>query len=131
MTNPENIKKEAPTILCVDDDIDCLCVLRALFEREGYIVVTAGCAEVALKLTLSGFHLIMLDYEMPQMNGRDLFLRFRNAGVTCPIILLSGSLDLLPRHTSVLFSACVPKGGPTRELIQVVKSFLGQSTIQD
>lgn len=61
-------------LLIVDDEEDVLLVLEDLFSSRGYEVTTADDAKQALDL-LHDFSpdLILADYQMPGMNGVDLF----------------------------------------------------------
>ena len=80
-------------ILIVDDDPDIRDVLRITLEAEGYQVLEAGDGEEALQvIRQSGPHLLIVDFVMPRLNGRevcavlkkDLLLRH------LPIIMLTG-----------------------------------------
>jgi CheY-like chemotaxis protein len=118
-------------ILCVDDDLACLHVRRAILEQSGYTVIVVDRPVTALELDLSVIDLALLDYDMPEMNGRDLLLRMRAARVTCPIILLSGSAGTLPWEVRVLFSTCIEKGEPVQKMLRIIETYLRQAAIKD
>ncbi len=118
-------------ILCVDDDLASLRLRRAILERAGYQVIDIDRPRAALEQDLSVIDLIILDYDMPEMNGRDLFLRLRTARVICPIILLSGGLEGLPPEVRVLFSTCIAKGMPVEEILTIVAAYLKQAMTRD
>ena len=61
----------AVKILAVDDREDNLLSIETILEKEGYTVVKANSGRAALKLLLKehDFSLILMDVQMPQMNG--------------------------------------------------------------
>ncbi len=118
-------------ILCVDDDLDCLRLRQAILEGAGYTMIVIDRPETALGLDLSVIDLAILDYDMPEMNGRDLLLRMRAARATCPILLLSGSAGTLPQEVRVLFSTCIEKGEPVQKMLGVIETYLRQAAIED
>ena len=58
-------------ILVVDDREDNLLSIETILEKEGYTIVKANSGKAALKLLLKDqdFSLILMDVQMPQMNG--------------------------------------------------------------
>jgi signal transduction histidine kinase len=58
-------------ILVVDDREDNLLSIESILEKEGYNIVKANSGKAALKLLLKDqdFSLILMDVQMPQMNG--------------------------------------------------------------
>ena len=61
----------AVKILAVDDREDNLLSIETILEKEGYSVIKANSGRAALKLLLRehDFSLILMDVQMPQMNG--------------------------------------------------------------
>jgi CheY-like chemotaxis protein len=58
------------TVLVVDDDPAIADALRALFERAGLVVRTAKNGREALEMVKAERpHLILMDYQMPEMDG--------------------------------------------------------------
>ena len=66
-------------ILCVDDDLIGLELRAALLEEQGYSVTAVSCPLMALEHDLSKFHVAILDFAMPVLNGFQLLLRLRAA----------------------------------------------------
>lgn len=58
-------------ILVVDDRPDNLMSIESILERESYIIVKANSGRAALKILLKefDFSLILIDVQMPDMNG--------------------------------------------------------------
>jgi signal transduction histidine kinase len=69
----ENIKPDRPPakILIVDDREDNLFSIETILERDGYIIKKADSGRSALKILLNehDFSLILMDVQMPKMNG--------------------------------------------------------------
>src|ERR1700677_3366510 len=93
-------------ILCVDDDVSGLEVRTALLEEEGYSVTAVSCPLRALEFDATKFHLAVLDFDMPALNGFQLLLRLRAARASFPIVLLSGMSRELPNDMRIMFSSC-------------------------
>jgi CheY-like chemotaxis protein len=80
---------ERQSLLIVDDDLGLLTMLKALFQFD-YLVTTATSGAEALEQLSQGVpDAIVLDLEMPGMNGRTLFRQLRERGVLAPILVLS------------------------------------------
>lgn len=83
----------ANTILLVEDEPLVLRLGRAVLERGGYTVLTAGTPDEALSIARSyagDIHLLITDVTMPQMNGRDLSGRLAQTRPTMRTLFLSG-----------------------------------------
>ncbi len=80
-------------ILIVDDDNLLRQSLRERLVSENFSVREAPDAATALALMEGGGHpdAMILDVGLPDMDGRDLCGRFRDDGVTVPIIMLTGA----------------------------------------
>ena len=82
-----------PYILVVDDDEDFRSGLRMALEMKGYQVDDAEDGEQALaKLAEKPPLLVLLDLQMPVMNGREMLQRMRaNAELRdVPVVIISG-----------------------------------------
>lgn len=78
------------TLLIVDDENDLLAELKPLLERSGFVVETAVNGVQALEVTKRlQPDLIILDVLMPQMDGREVLRRLRQADNWTPVILLT------------------------------------------
>jgi CheY-like chemotaxis protein len=63
----------AKKIMTVDDEENILMLVKELLEEEGYNVKTASSGKEALaKLRKEKFDLVLLDFFMPEMSGRDV-----------------------------------------------------------
>jgi CheY-like chemotaxis protein len=77
-------------VLVVDDNLGNLKLASFLLEAEGYRVSTAGNAEEALAV-LEGEHprLILMDLQLPGMDGFELTKRLKSAPETRDILVLA------------------------------------------
>ncbi len=95
-------------LLCIDDSQAILAYERSLFERSGFIVVTAPSAKEGLRLvTMYSFDAVLLDYHMPEMNGHHLASAIRRVRPDTPVVMFSGSE--VPDETRGLVDAVVPQ----------------------
>jgi CheY-like chemotaxis protein len=118
-------------ILCVDDEIVATRLRGHILEEHGYSVVLYHCPLAALHCDLSVFDLAVLDFQMPGLNGRELFLRMRALGARFPMILLTGSVDALSYDDCVLFARCLDKSRPIKYLLEAIAGFLNPNQIPD
>ncbi len=77
-------------ILVVDDTKTSAAILSALLEADGHVVSTASDGLEAIKAFLQDDpDLILMDVEMPNMNGIDAARHIREISEIIPIIFLS------------------------------------------
>jgi CheY-like chemotaxis protein len=107
------------TILCIDDDDAVLGYEKALLERSGFGVITAASAQQGLRLaTMCKCDAVLLDYEMPGMNGHELAIEIKRIRPELMIMLFSGSE--VPTFTLPLIDAFLPKLEASRHLVPVL-----------
>jgi CheY-like chemotaxis protein len=120
--SPQPLPKHC--ILCVDDDHSGLVARAALLEDEGYCVTAVSCPLMALEYDVSQFHLAILDFDMPGINGFQLLLHLRAAHASFPIVLLSGMSRELPNDIRIMFSSCLDKGEPIHIFLNTIRFYL-------
>ncbi|OGU73246.1 MAG: hypothetical protein A2V93_02990 [Ignavibacteria bacterium RBG_16_34_14] len=96
---PTKVDKVSPAdklILLADDEIMLRDLLAELLESNGYAVIRVISGKEALKVLTEEIKvdLIILDYNMPEMNGLDCVAEIRKFNKEVPILLSSGSLGL-------------------------------------
>lgn len=79
-------------ILVVDDDRDLLKMLNSYFSLKSYTVITAENGWSALEKLKTNPDIILLDVNMPRMDGIEVCKRIRGK-VTCPIIFLTAKVE--------------------------------------
>ncbi|MFA5090175.1 MAG: response regulator [Candidatus Omnitrophota bacterium] len=85
-----------PQILLVDDDPDILDVLEIALSEENYTILKAMDGEEALKIIKSKpLNLVLLDYNMPKMNGQQVCREVKKDILLqhIPIIMVTGKGD--------------------------------------
>ena len=80
-------------LLVIDDDDDLRDLLREQLEAEGeFVAHSAATGAEGLTAAQTGRpHLILLDVDLPDMNGREVCAALRAQGVTSPIIMLTAA----------------------------------------
>lgn len=79
-------------ILVVDDETDIVSMLKDYFEYNGYDVMTATDGAEAIKKAEKQPDIILLDINMPDMDGMEVCSRIRDF-VACPILFLTARIE--------------------------------------
>jgi DNA-binding NtrC family response regulator len=81
----------AATILVVDDEQNILTSVSRALSFEGYEVEVAGSGEIALeKLGKQAFDAILLDVQLPGLDGLSVLDELRRRELATPVIMMSG-----------------------------------------
>ncbi len=86
-------------ILVIDNEVHIRSSIRLLLRSEGYEVSAAENGIVALEKILdaticnSAFDLLILDIQMPKMNGLELIDELRNRHIEIPVLIITGYGD--------------------------------------
>lgn len=113
----------APRILLVDDEIQQLWLRAQVMQLLGFPVLTADNPNDAIFImaeeTIDKIDLVILDYEMPGMNGCDLADLLKVMRPELKIILYSGATDV-PRNEMTSIDTFVSKADGITALITEV-----------
>jgi DNA-binding NtrC family response regulator len=107
----------------VDDSAALLSLYKAVFESLGFEVVTTSSPEEALlchPTHSSAPDVVILDYDMPTMNGLALAALIKDRHVSTPVILHSGSTSI-PAGAQECVDAVCHKGAPREELLATIE----------
>jgi CheY-like chemotaxis protein len=110
-------------ILCVDDDENQLSVRTAVLRLWGYDVISTTDGRTALLLLdRVVVDIVVLDYEMPDMNGTEVANAIRRRWSQLPIVGLSGRdrVELSSQFLCVI-DGFVHKSSPLSELLFVLQ----------
>ena len=119
------------TVLCIDDEPTGLVLRKMLLEGEGYKVLLASSGHEGLKILKSSqVEAVVLDYQMPQMNGDEVARLMRKQYPDIPIVLLSGYPQDVPEGMLNQVNMFVWKGGDPAELLTAVRSVLTGKVLQ-
>jgi len=109
------------TILCIDDEHTGLLVRKLMLETNGYQVLVAQTGEEGLAmLASSSVDMVILDYQMPEMDGAAVATQIRQRWPSVPILLLSGYPEQIPPAALELVQCTVTKGGPPEKFLLTV-----------
>ena len=115
------------TILCIDDDDGMLRYQRALLERRGYKVLTAASARHGLQIAaVCAVAAVIVDYQMPEMNGHEVATEIKRLRPQVPIVMLSSD-DEIPEPALSLVDAFVSKNEAPSRLLPVITRICGGS----
>jgi CheY-like chemotaxis protein len=102
----------AKSVLCIDDDPRSLELRRLQLEQAGFAVVTSTSPAKGLSLFLAGrFDVVVLDYEMGDLNGGELARVIKGLNPSVPVMILS-ALPWLPDDAPDCIDAFVSKCEP-------------------
>jgi DNA-binding response OmpR family regulator len=80
-------------ILIVDDDVDLAGLIAEELEREAFESAHAPTAGEGIAMARdNSFGLVLLDIDLPDMDGREACRQMRDEGVHTPIVMLTGKL---------------------------------------
>lgn len=79
-------------ILLVDDEKGVVEMLKSFFEMRSYIVYTAHDGKTALKQASRNPDIVLLDINMPDMDGLTVCEKIRHH-IFCPILFLTARID--------------------------------------
>lgn len=87
----------ARRVLVVDDEPMVCHAVRMMLEFDGHDVTTATAPQEALTIFKPGkFDLVLTDFAMPGMTGRELIAAIRKLDPTQPIALITAYAEILP-----------------------------------
>src|SRR5260370_10843317 len=113
-----------PTIICIDDHRNGLIGRKMLLEENGYEVLEASGGDEGLKLFRShSVDAVVLDYQMPGMNGDVVAVKMKRVKADVPIMLLS-AYGSLPQRKLKGVDTFLSKSQPPNILLSTLQSLL-------
>src|SRR5271167_2850934 len=114
------------TVMCVDDNAAIRKLYGAVLGQSGYEVIAASSGRHALHVFESKenqIDAVILDYEMPGMNGLELAAWLKQRHPTLPVIMVSGSHPEL-EEMAPFVDAAMGKGVPLRNILDRLELLL-------
>lgn len=126
------------TILLIDVDREFHLFCKQYLENAGYFFQSAYNANEGIEIISNGkVDLVLLNYQLPEMNGISLFRRITSqpekAYHRIPFILLTHS-DEIPATSQLLetgLNMCLKKPFGAKELINVIENVIINNSIQE
>jgi CheY-like chemotaxis protein len=119
------------TVMCVDDDAGIRELYGALLGQNGYEVIAANNGRHALHVFEAkekDIDAVILDYEMPEMNGLELATWLKQRHPALPVIMISGSHPEL-EEMAPFVDAALGKGVPLRNILDRLRVLLASRPI--
>ena len=116
-------------VLAIDDNTECLDLLRDLLQPMGFEVVTMTSPIKALERFKSAkehFDVVLVDYFMPQLDGAKTFDFLRIFDPAVKVILISGGEELRLRQilAQYPFDGVIRKPFRLQEALQIVRQVI-------
>ena len=114
-------------ILIVEDDELIREILAKVLEKHGFVSQAVGTGEEGLSLAESKtFEAIVLDINLPTMDGFEVLTRLRSQGVQTPVLLLTSRKKVSDRVRGLDLGAddYLPKPFEYDEFIERVRAII-------
>ena len=120
-------KPNTRRVLVVDDDPQICALVELTLGGVGYEVDAASNGREALDLVaMRRFDVILLDYQMPLMNGVEFARAYRSTpGPHAPIVVTSAVYDVTQFATETHAADVLPKPFSPRVLLDVIAEVTG------
>ena len=117
-------------ILLIDDEQKQLRLHEVVLELSGYTVLTASSGRQGLALLSScTVDEVLLDYEMPEMDGGKVAAEIKKTHPELPILMLSG-YELLPKDALQFVNGFVSKRNVPTFLQLAIRELLPRAAKQ-
>jgi CheY-like chemotaxis protein len=114
-------------LLYIDDNQTSLKTCKMILEHFGYTVLTASNSREGLEAFASNaIDAVILDYQMPEMDGERVAAEMRRTNPRVPILLLSGCPSL-PDSALRRVDECIAKGDSVEFLLLAVEQLLSRA----
>jgi|SRR5579863_1348815 len=114
------------TVLCVDDDEAIRELYEVAFMSWGHCAITAGSGSQALDVLskrVAGIDAVVVDYEMPGMNGAELAAEIKLKNPSLPVLMVSGNSEILHRIPPFV-DAALAKGSDLELILDQIEQLL-------
>jgi CheY-like chemotaxis protein len=117
-------RRRKATILCIDDHWNGLIGRKMLLEKSGYDVLKASDSDEGLQLFLThAVDAVVVDYQMPGMDGARVAARMKQMKAHVPMLLLS-AYGPLPESKLRSVDTFLSKSQPPSMLLSALHGLL-------
>jgi CheY-like chemotaxis protein len=117
------VKHNDAVVLYIDDDQAQLNLIKLTLEKNGYSVLATTNWRHALDLLAAGVDLVIVDYEMPDIQGHELAIWIKGIDPDMPIVLYSGAPNV-PEIAKKRTDACIPKDAEPYLLMAAISNLI-------
>lgn len=121
-------------LLLIENEKSLSDTLVKTFEKENFLTDCAHDGEYGLDCALSGIYdAIILDSNLPKINGLELLIHLREGNVNVPIILVASQseLDEKPKSLNIDADDYLTKPFEPKELLKKVRTLIREKTTID
>jgi len=127
-TQNENFDNTKCTVLLADDEENNAILIQEILNEIGIQIIHAQNGQEVLNIIEkhTDIQLILMDIQMPHMNGIDAFTELRKRGVKIPVIAISAfcSKSDIDNFLKIGFDSFLPKPIIEEEFIALVSKLL-------
>jgi len=119
-------------ILVVEDDIDFALTVEHALENANYTVEMVHDGNSAMEyLRQSQYDIIILDWQLPDMEGIEILSKFRARGGVTPVLMLTGKSQIRDKEIGLDGGAddYLTKPFDSRELVARIRALLRRQTV--
>jgi FixJ family two-component response regulator len=93
-----------PVCLIVDDDLNVATILGMMMAKINWHCIRASSATEAIAIAEAtpGIAMTMMDLDLPDMSGLQLFDHIRRIAFDMPVVVVSGCADFAPEVQRIL-----------------------------
>lgn len=134
-SSPRRLRPDRPRVLLAEDAADTALLLNVFLGRAGLEVEVAGNGAIAYNKCLASqaanrpYDMVLMDIQMPEMDGYEATSRLRSAGWRGPIVALT-ALALEGDREKCLSAGCddyMSKPVDRQQLLSMLDRYLGVS----
>lgn len=121
-------KTNSAHILVIDDNALVLRNMKVLLDDKYSVAVAASATQAYMAMEKRKPNLILLDYDMPEINGRDLYIKFKEDEKykDIPIVFLTSAAeaDIVQSLLSLRPAGYILKPVNSKNMMSVIEDVL-------
>ncbi len=119
------MSRQEHTVLCIDDNQVAVSGWSLYLQQHGYNVLSASQSEEGLQLfATQPVSAVILDYNMPELDGNAVSTLMKRMKPQVPIILFTGVSEL-PAEVLATVDGFMAKGKSPSEMLPIIDRLLG------